>query len=124
MFYSVDRSGLYQTGGTLDLWQQDPVLGRPFLRLPDWFEAADLRAHVAELFPDGLSTWTPVRVLSPVLTLHGQWLGPRPSDRSPERRHSVGLLCRERQADPDHGCHQWHWVGGGRSARRTRREPR
>jgi hypothetical protein len=55
MFYSVDRSGLYQTGGTLDLWQQDPLLGRPFWRLPDWFEAADLRAHVAELFPDGLS---------------------------------------------------------------------
>jgi hypothetical protein len=25
---------------------------------------------------------------------------------------------------PDHGCHQWHWVGGGRSARRTRRESR
>src|SRR6516164_10270308 len=37
---------------------------------------------------------------------------------------SIGLLCRERQADPDHGCHQWHWVGGGRGARRTRREPR
>ena len=55
MFYSVDRSGLYQTGGTLDLWQQDPVLGRPFWRLPDWFEADDLRAHVAKLFPDGLS---------------------------------------------------------------------
>jgi hypothetical protein len=55
MFYSVDRSGLYQTGGTLNLWQQDPVLGRPFWRLPDWFEADDLRAHVAELFPDGLS---------------------------------------------------------------------
>jgi hypothetical protein len=55
MFYSVDRSRLYQTGGTLDLWQQDPVLGRPFWRLPDWFEADDLRAHVAELFPDGLS---------------------------------------------------------------------
>ena len=55
MFYSVDRSGLYQTGGTLDLWQQDPVLGRPFWRLPDWFEADDLRTHVAELFPDGLS---------------------------------------------------------------------
>src|SRR5262249_43501517 len=34
---------------------QDPVLGRPFWRLPDWFEADDLRAHVAELFPDGLS---------------------------------------------------------------------
>jgi hypothetical protein len=33
MFYSVDRSRLYQTGGTLDLWQQDPVLGRPFWRL-------------------------------------------------------------------------------------------
>jgi hypothetical protein len=33
---------------------QDP-LGRPFWRLPDWFEADDLRAHVAELFPDGLS---------------------------------------------------------------------
>jgi hypothetical protein len=56
MFYSVDRSGLYQTGGTLDLWQQDPVLGRPFWRLPDWFEADDLRAHVAELFPDGLAS--------------------------------------------------------------------
>src|SRR5262249_49396236 len=55
MFYSVDRSGLCQTGGTLNLWQQDPVLGRPFWRLPDWFEADDLRAHVAELFPDGLS---------------------------------------------------------------------
>ena len=55
MFYSVDRSGLYQTGGTLDLWQQDPVLGRPFWRLPDWFEADDLRTHVAELFSDGLS---------------------------------------------------------------------
>ena len=55
MFYSVDRSGLYQTGGTLDLWQQDPRLGRPFWRLPDWFEADDLRAHAAELFPDGLS---------------------------------------------------------------------
>ena len=55
MFYSVDRSGLYQTGGTLDLWQQDKVLGRPFWRLPDWFEADDLRTHVAELFPDGLS---------------------------------------------------------------------
>jgi hypothetical protein len=39
MFYSVDRSGLYQTGHTLDLWQQDPLLGRPFWRLPDWFEA-------------------------------------------------------------------------------------
>jgi len=34
MFYSVDRSGIYQTGGTLDLWQQDPLLGRPFWRLP------------------------------------------------------------------------------------------
>jgi hypothetical protein len=55
MFYSVDRSGLYQTGGTLDLWQQDPLRGRPFWRLPDWFETDDLRAHVAELFPDGLS---------------------------------------------------------------------
>jgi hypothetical protein len=55
MFYSVDRSGLYQTSGTLDLWQQDPLPGRPFWRLPDWFEADDLRAHVAELFPDGLS---------------------------------------------------------------------
>jgi hypothetical protein len=55
MFYSVDRSGLYQTGRALDLWQQDPVLGRPFWRLPDWFEADDLRTHVAELFPDGLS---------------------------------------------------------------------
>src|SRR5262245_15694032 len=55
MFYSVDRSGLYQTDGTLDLWQQDPVLGRPFWRLPDWFEADDLRTHVGELFPDGLS---------------------------------------------------------------------
>jgi hypothetical protein len=55
MFYSVDRSGLYQTGRALDLWQQDPVLGRPFWRLPDWFEANDLRTHVAELFPDGLS---------------------------------------------------------------------
>jgi len=55
MFYSVDRSGFYQTGGTLDLWRQDPVLGRPFWRLPDWFEADDLRTHVAELFPDGLS---------------------------------------------------------------------
>ena len=54
MFYSVDRRGFYRTGGTLDLWQQDP-LGRPFWRLPDWFEADDLRAHVAELFPDGLS---------------------------------------------------------------------
>jgi hypothetical protein len=46
MFYSVDRSGIYQTGGTLDLWQQDPLLGRPFWRLPDWFEADDLRAHI------------------------------------------------------------------------------
>jgi hypothetical protein len=55
MFYSVDRSGFYQTAGTLDLWQQDPLPGRPFWRLPDWFEADDLRAHVAELFPDGLS---------------------------------------------------------------------
>jgi len=55
MFYSVDRSGLYQTGHTLDLWHQDPLRGRPFWRLPDWFEADDLRAHVAELFPDGLS---------------------------------------------------------------------
>src|SRR4051794_38761793 len=54
MFYSVDRRGLYQTGGTLDLWQEDP-LGRPFWRLPDWFVADDLRAHVAELFPNGLS---------------------------------------------------------------------
>jgi hypothetical protein len=54
MFYSVDRRGFYQTGATLDLWQQDP-LGRPFWRLPDWFEAEDLRAHVAELFPEGLS---------------------------------------------------------------------
>src|SRR5690348_6509808 len=51
MFYSVDRSGLYQTSGTLDLWQQDPLPGRPFWRLPDWFDADDLRAHVAELFP-------------------------------------------------------------------------
>jgi hypothetical protein len=62
MFYSVDRRGFYRTGSTLDLWQQDP-LGRPFWRLPDWFEADDLRAHVAELFPDGLSltdgnTWS------------------------------------------------------------------
>src|SRR5262249_26074492 len=55
IFYSVDRSGLYQTGGTLDLWQQDRVRERPFWRLPDWFEADDLRTHVAELFPDGLS---------------------------------------------------------------------
>src|SRR5262245_39475111 len=54
MFYSVDRRGLYQTGGTLDLSQLDP-LGRPLWGLPDWFEADDLRAHVAELFPDGLS---------------------------------------------------------------------
>ena len=45
MFYSVDRSGLYQTGGTLDLWQQDPVLGRPFWRMPDWFEADASRAR-------------------------------------------------------------------------------
>jgi len=55
MFYSVDRRRLYQTGGTLDLWHQDPLRGRPFWRLPDWFEADDLRAHVAELFPDRLS---------------------------------------------------------------------
>jgi hypothetical protein len=48
MFYSVDRRGLYQTGGTLDLWKQGPLLGRPVWRLPDWFEADDLRAHVAE----------------------------------------------------------------------------
>src|SRR6266478_4712570 len=40
------------------------------------------------------------------------------------RDASLGLLCRERQADSDHGCHQWHWLGGGRGARRTRREPR
>jgi hypothetical protein len=26
------------------------------------------------------------------------------------------LLCRERQANPDPGCYQWHWVSGGRSA--------
>src|SRR5262249_62005174 len=37
--------------------------------------------------------------LEPVcLTLHGQWLGPRPSDRSPERLHSIGFVCRERQS--------------------------
>jgi hypothetical protein len=64
MFYSVDRSGLYQTGGTLDLWQQDPVLGRPFWRLPDWFEADDLRAGA----PSGTPRWEillapPVRVM-------------------------------------------------------------
>jgi len=64
MFYSVDRSGLYQTGGTLDLWQQDPVLGRPFWRLPDWFEADDLRTHVAELFPG--------RALAARLAIHGR----------------------------------------------------
>src|SRR5262249_2670163 len=39
------------------------------------------------------------------------------------RGASLGLLCRERQADPDHGCHQWHWVGGGRGARCTPRKP-
>jgi len=33
-----------------------------------------------------------------------------------------GLLCRERQTGSDHRCHQWHWAGGGRRARRTRRE--
>ena len=33
-------------------------------------------------------------------------------------------MCHERQADPDHGCHQWHWPGGGGSARRPRRESR
>src|SRR5258708_2310862 len=36
----------------------------------------------------------------------------------------MGLLCRERQAHSDYRCHQWHWLGGARSARRTRREPR
>jgi hypothetical protein len=61
MFYSVDRSGLYQTGGTLDLWQ---VLGRPFWRLPDWFEADDLRAHVAEAFSG--------RALAAWLAIHGR----------------------------------------------------
>src|SRR5262245_56804058 len=45
MFYSVDRRGFYRTGGTLDLWQQDP-LGRPFWRLPDWFEADDARTSL------------------------------------------------------------------------------
>ena len=40
------------------------------------------------------------------------------------RGASLGLLCRERQADSDHRCHQWHWVGRGRSADRTRRGPR
>ena len=30
--------------------------------------------------------------------------------------HSLGLLCCERKADPDHGCHQWHWLGGGSTA--------
>ena len=39
------------------------------------------------------------------------------------RGASLGLL-RERQADSDHGCHQWHWLGGSRSAGRPRREPR
>ena len=34
------------------------------------------------------------------------------------------MLCRERQADSNHRCHRWYWVGGGRSAGRTRREPR
>ena len=36
--------------------------------------------------------------------------------------HDLQLLCCERQADPRHGCHQWHWLGGGGSARRPRRE--
>src|SRR5215470_8819694 len=27
------------------------------------------------------------------------------------RQPGAGVLCRERQADSDHRCHQWHWVG-------------
>ena len=55
MFYSVDRSGLYQQATHLIYGSKTRCVGRPFWRLPDWFEADDLRAHVAELFPDGLS---------------------------------------------------------------------
>jgi hypothetical protein len=99
MFYSVDRRRFYQTGGTLDLWQQDP-LGRPFWRLPDWFEAEELRAHVAELFRTGSrctagNTWSrPPKHVAPCVRLRlGQC---RP-------RHSRIASVPRAQEHPAHG---------------------
>jgi Glycosyltransferase Family 4 len=80
----------------------------------------------------------PERLLTPQSVRPAQGASSDPGEGSLERR----LGCRFRKLHPrnkrcmagkitcpraktsDNGCHQWHWVGGGRSARRPRREPR
>ena len=53
-FYSVDRKKYYKVGETLNLMKIDP-LKRPYWKLPGWLSEQDLKQHLYDLFPDGLS---------------------------------------------------------------------
>jgi hypothetical protein len=57
LFYSVDRRGFYKAGEFLNLSQSDPRSGAvPFLNSHlNWFTGDDLRQHIRDMFPDGLS---------------------------------------------------------------------
>lgn len=54
-YFSVDRRGFYKAGGTLGLFKQNPLAGYGFLSVEDFIGPQDLKAHLEELFPDGLS---------------------------------------------------------------------
>lgn len=54
LFYSVDRRGFYQEGAKLELMLVD-TSDRPFWNLPGWYSESELKQHLRELFPDGLS---------------------------------------------------------------------
>lgn len=54
LFYSVDRRDFYQEGNQLDLTLADNF-NRPLWNLPGWFSESELKTHLIELFPDGLS---------------------------------------------------------------------
>lgn len=53
-YFSVDRRGFYQVGGTLGLFDQSP-LAATLLAVDDFITPEHLRAHLKQLFPDGLS---------------------------------------------------------------------
>lgn len=53
-YFSVDRRGFYKAGGTLDLFKDNP-LGHTLLPVDDFISPEALRAHLKDLFPDGLS---------------------------------------------------------------------
>jgi hypothetical protein len=53
-YFSVDRRGFYQTGRTLGLFEQS-LLPATLLHVEDFITPEHLRAHLKQLFPDGLS---------------------------------------------------------------------